>query len=326
MVFSELKRIRVPVDLGAAFTRAPLVANLFMVVAVSYAAAQLTWMLWPQPTLPDPPVVELKGADASASRPQTVVTPNIAALHLFGEIVVEQPKFVEAPPSVEQAQETQLRLTLNGVFILDKPRSWAIIADAMGNEDTYKTNAPIPGGAILKEIHKDKVILLYNGRFETLSLPRDELGGEGEGGTNVARAGGFAPQQDFSGRPPGGGFDGGQRGFPGVQSLSPEASASLRNYRDALVRDPQSVMDVVRAEPFRRGGQLIGYRVFPGRDRQLMMQVGLQPGDVVTGINGVSLDSPLKGLEVMKDLSSAQQVSLSVMRNGITQTLSVPLN
>jgi len=326
MVLPAFKQISLPLDFGVALSRASSLVNVLMVLAVSYAAAQLSWQLWPQPALPEPPALVAK-ADSNAARPQLAITPNIAALHLFGEIAVEMPKMAEIPPSTpEQAPETQLRLSLNGVLMLDKHSSWAIIADAMGNEDTYKVNAPVPGGAILKEIHKDKVVLLYNGRYETLTLPKDDLEGEGGAGNALARAGGFAPPpQSFGGAPPGG-FSGGQPGFPSVQSLSPEATASLRNYRDALVRDPQSVMDVVRAEPFRRGGQLVGYRVFPGRDRQLMMQIGLQPGDVVTGINGVNLDSPLKGLEVMKDLSNAAQVSLSVMRNGVTQTLSVPLN
>lgn len=328
MVLPAFKQISLPLDFGVALSRASSLVNVLMVLAVSYAAAQLSWQLWPQPALPEPPALVAK-ADSSAARPQMAITPNIAALHLFGEIVVEMPKIVEAPPQTpETAPETQLRLSLNGVLMLDKHSSWAIIADAMGNEDTYKVNAPVPGGAILKEIHKDKVVLLYNGRYETLSLPKDDLNGEGGGNPALAHAGGFAPPpQNYGGAP--GGFSGGAPGGPGVsgvQSLSPEATASLRNYRDALVRDPQSVMDVVRAEPFRRGGQLVGYRVFPGRDRQLMMQIGLQPGDVVTGINGVNLDSPLKGLEVMKDLSNAAQVSLSVMRNGVTQTLSVPLN
>ena len=72
----------------------------------------------------------------------------------------------------------------------------------------------------------------------------------------------------------------------------------------------------------REGDKLIGYRVSPGRDRQLLSRFGLRAGDVVTMVNGVRLDNPVKGLEIIQNLQTAGQVNIEVMRNGVTQGFS----
>jgi len=83
-------------------------------------------------------------------------------------------------------------------------------------------------------------------------------------------------------------------------------------------------MDLVRAEPVRdrATGKLKGYRIRPGRDRQLLSRFGLRSGDVVTSINGIPMDNPLKALELMRDVSSLSQISLEVERNGAPQSFS----
>ena len=85
-------------------------------------------------------------------------------------------------------------------------------------------------------------------------------------------------------------------------------------------------MNTVRAEPYRQAGKLKGYRIFPGRDKNLFGQLGLEPGDVVTAVNGIPLDSPLKGLEVMQNITDASEVNVDVLRNGVNQTFLVPMN
>ncbi|MDH5379146.1 MAG: hypothetical protein OEX00_12550, partial [Gammaproteobacteria bacterium] len=158
----------------------------------------------------------------------------------------------------------------------------------------------------LKEVHPDKIILLRNGRFETLRMPEEVIAGVNE--SLPSRRASATQQNSVS------------------SVVTPEAARVLNEYKQKLESDPQSVMSAVRAEPYRVGGDIKGYRVFPGRDKELLGQVGLKPGDVVTSVNGIELDNPLKGLEIMKQLKEASQVSVDVLRNGVNQTFVVPVN
>lgn len=224
---------------------------------------------------------------------------SVERLHLFGEAETRaaKPKVLKAL----DAPDTKLKLTLRGVLASDDPDyARAIIADAKGAEDAYAVEEKLPGNAVLKEIYPDRIILEYRGQLETLRLPQDDIKGA---------------RQLVSRRS--------SRTTPvGVNTA--ETGALLRQYREALTTDPQSVMDLVRAEPVRdrMTGRVKGYRIRPGRDRQMLGRFGLRDGDVVTSINGVSLDNPLKALELMRDVSSMTQVDLNIERNGVAQSFS----
>lgn len=302
MVAITLKNPTLALAFGRALERLPTALNVVLIVALAFMAARLTWRAVPQP---EPEVAPV--ARPVIDRPTAATHgPDIASLHLFGEASKDMP-----PPIMQvEVPETPLQLNLLGVFASKDPRNaWAIIAEPSGGEKTYTVNGMLPAGAILQEIHPDHVVLLRNNRMETLRLPQAVLGGP-ETSSLAVRGDVNSPSSS---------------GPRGNVSLSPQASDTLRNYRQSLMTDPQSVMDVVRAEPYRQGGQLMGYRIFPGRDKEILRQIGLRPGDVVTAINGIALDNPIKGLEVMKDLPNASQVSVDVLRNGMAQTFVVPI-
>lgn len=289
--------------------RLPPLVNVLLVVGLAAYLAHLVWLAIPMPQEQGQPRPNPILSQVTVTQAQAAGTRSLASLHVFGEATLAPSADDLLAPHV--APVTQLRLTLLGVFAsTTKNSAWAIISDPGGQEESYGIGAAVPGGATIYEILPDHVILLRAGRYETLILPKDNL--EGEGGTMGA----------INRAPPSPMGMGGNRVY-----VTPETAASLREYRTALLNDPQSVMDVVRAEPYRdSGGRLMGYRVFPGRDKQIMDKVGLRPGDVVTAVNGVPLDNPIKGLEVMRDLANTRELTVQVMRNGSTQSLTVPVN
>lgn len=317
MAVMDVIKAKMPTDWTVVLAKLPPVVNIIMVLLVAQSLAVLTWKLIPSPVLPVAPA-DLGTAPVSSHVPssQTVARYEIANWHLFGDASVV-PLAPEAPEMIpEDAPDTRLSLTLLGVIAGGDLNAWAIISDRSGNEETYGIDSPVPGGAVLKEIFADRVILLHNGRLETLRLPQDMV----DTGSMEPRQ---APSRASSSRS----FDSSANTSGGaITRLGDQATQVVKEYKQALMSDPQSVMDAVRAEPYRQGGQLMGYRVFPGRDKQLMGRVGLLPGDVVTSVNGISLDSPLKGLEIMQQVQNATEVSVDVLRNGVTQTFLVPLN
>jgi len=279
--------------------------NVVLVLMLSYSLAQLTWRLTPAPEpMPLPP----QAVSSSASGQSANLTDRGAALvkqlpqwHLFG-----QADRAVAAPAQEEIPETKLKLTLRGLLASDNPdESWAIVAGPSGKEEFYKIGGKkkLPGNAKLTEIHADRIVLERRGKYETLRLPKESLNLAPATRTRNARA----PRTTRNSRRSG-------------------SNISLREYRDTLLNNPEQVADLVTIAPVRKRGRFVGYSLQPGRDAEFLRQYGLQPGDVVTSVNGVALDSPTKGFGVLRDLTSATSLEIEIERNGRRQHFSLPVN
>jgi general secretion pathway protein C len=78
--------------------------------------------------------------------------------------------------------------------------------------------------------------------------------------------------------------------------------------------------------PVRSGANLKGYRVLPQKNRQLYNQLGLRPSDLITGVNGVSLNNEKEAMKLIDQLKEVDQLSLEILRKGQPQTVSISLN
>jgi general secretion pathway protein C len=61
--------------------------------------------------------------------------------------------------------------------------------------------------------------------------------------------------------------------------------------------------------------------VYPGRDRQQFAALGLRPGDLIKDIDGQALNDPEQAMQIFQSLDSADQVSVTVERNGQPQVI-----
>jgi len=288
--------------------RLPVLVALVLTIMLAQSMAVLTWELLPQPQEDKVLVTPSQPATQTGMVGKNNVR-QISQWHLFGEVQKTAPKAVE---KVTNAPDTRLNLKLRGVLASSDPAfALAIIADGKGKEDAYALESKLPGNAVLKEIYADRVILAYRGRMEALRLPKEAI-------TSV----GAEPAKRNSR------LKTGIRGLPSSSVRNADTSALLRQYREAMINDPQSLMNLVSATPVvnKSTGKLKGYKVQPGKDRKLLSKFGLKRGDVVTAVNGVSLDNPIKALEVMRDLSTASSVSLDVERKGRMQSFSFQID
>jgi general secretion pathway protein C len=273
------------------------VINGLLVIWLAWQLAGLSWLVLPAPLReevvavePDPQPVQRKQAALSGKQ--------LADRHLFGEAGQQPVVKKEAPLS---APETQLRLTLKGLFASDEEGNGrAIIADPKGKEDSYAVGDPLPGGARLSEIYADRIILERNGRFETLRLPKQRS-------ASTARS-----VSHRTATRTGAGNAG-------------ERATAFKRYRNEIKQNPASLLNYVRATPARQNGKFIGFKLQAGKQPDAFTDLGLQAGDIVTSINGVQIDAPAKGMEAMQSLGKGESVSVTLQRGGQEVSLNLTL-
>ncbi|MFQ5634835.1 MAG: type II secretion system protein GspC [Gammaproteobacteria bacterium] len=280
--------------LARASQHLPIWVSLGLTVLIAYYLARMFWLLYPasEEALWTPP--RLSGAAQSVSG---TVAPSadyakIIDAHLFGSASASEP-VAPTVAETENAPDTRLNLKLRAaVAATSEDDAHAIIADGSGNEKVYFLRNSIPGGATLHRVHADRVILNRGGVLETLRLPREF---EGKG---------VAP-------------------LPSSRSLTRSMPAQPNNVQQLLNDNAANFAEIIRPQPFMPNGQLKGYRVFPGRNRQQFIALGLRPGDLVTAINGVALNNPAQGMEIFRSLGESSQINLTVERAGKQQQLNL---
>ena len=106
-----------------------------------------------------------------------------------------------------------------------------------------------------------------------------------------------------------------------LRRREPIAGSQTNELNEMLAAAPQQLTELIRPQPVFADGKQLGYRVYPGRNRQQFTKLGLKPGDLVTQINGAALDDPARGLEIFRALEEGSQVSVTVERDGQPQVL-----
>ncbi|MBW2187179.1 MAG: hypothetical protein JRG71_12510 [Deltaproteobacteria bacterium] len=77
-----------------------------------------------------------------------------------------------------------------------------------------------------------------------------------------------------------------------------------------------SIIKQVRIDPHIVGGVTQGFVIRRIQRNTLLSQMGLKRGDILHAVNGVTLDSPEKGLQIFQQLREAKSLSLDLKRAG----------
>lgn len=268
-------------------------AALVLVALIAMLAARLVWMLVPVPEAAAWRPAPMAAVSPASAGERPIDLASLTRTPLFGRYEAASDT---AEGDLHDAPDTRLSLTLMGVLASDSPSARALIAASNGEEKPYAIGAQVIPGVELKAIFSDRVVLARNGALETLRLDKN------------------APSRATAARP--------------VENLSPSgaAMASLTDIRSQVLADPTKAANYLRVQPANVNGQLRGYRVYPGRERDAFQQLGLRPGDLVTAVNGVELNDPQKALQLLSQLSQASLVEVTIQRGGQTQSLSLNFN
>jgi len=270
--------------------RLPVLVSLLLIIAIAYSLADTTWKLAPlqeeSGDVPPAPASETMNGEGQ----DRVDLDQLLALSVFGDPDPADDPSQDLDLADVDAPETQLNLELRGVLATEIPEmARAIIASDQGDDESYRVGQSVGSGATVRAIYRDRVILERGGELETLRLPREDE----EGLTISERA------------------NGDRSGGESREVTVPEEVADLRS---AIQDNPERITDVIRPTPHHVDGEMVGFRIFPGRMRDAFRDMDLRAGDIVTAVNGQNLDSPAAGMQLLNDLQDASSVNLTIQR------------
>ncbi|MGB5163966.1 MAG: type II secretion system protein GspC [Woeseiaceae bacterium] len=292
-IWSDIRGLDVSQWLQRAGRVLPPWISLLLVVVIGWQLATVFWSLMPGSSAGDAVAVPASVANSAGRQSAENVDINaIAGAHLFGVADAEAPQEVVQQEITEDLPDTRLtNLTLKGTLAAtDSKDSIAIIADSGNKQLIYFVGDPVTSGAKLHAVYRDRVVLNESGRLTNLELPKDFVA---------------------SSSPP----------VRRIATSSKKAAEDTNNIQSVVANNISALSDVIRPTPYFVNGEQQGYRVYPGRDRRQFAALGLRPGDLIKDIDGQALSDPSQAMKIFQSLGTADQVSVTVERNGQPQTL-----
>ncbi len=265
--------------------------SLLLVIAIGWQIARIIWLLVPAPATGDVIEAPVNLPAAVAPSGSSADVQAIAANHMFG--VASEEDTAAAPILVADDNLSDTRLTnlvLKGTIASAIPEfSVAVIADGNAEQQVYIIGDRVTSGASLHAVYADRVVLNENGALTNLRLPSE---------------------------------------FPAASAPVRRATSTTRrgaqnpnSLQNVVTQNLTKLTDVIRPTPYLVNGQQAGYRVYPGRNREQFAALGLRPGDLIKDIEGQSLTDPTQAMQIFQSLGNAEQVSVTIERNGQPQTI-----
>ena len=278
--------------IAAANRYLPALASLLLVVLIGWQIATIIWALVPGNAagvaVPLPASLPISGT-LSNSRSDVIA---IAESHLFGVAATGSSGVIAViEPDADLADTHLVNLVLKGTVASQQAEfSVALIADGSNEQKVYAIGDAIGSGASLHAIYADRVVLNEKGLLTNLKLPREFVTAQA---SNVRRA----------------------------TTRTRQVSRNSQSIQAVVSQNLTRLSDVIRPTPYLVNGQPAGYRVYPGRDRKQFAALGLRPGDLIKDINGQSLTDPKQAMAIFQSLGTADQVTVTIERNGRPQTI-----
>lgn len=127
-----------------------------------------------------------------------------------------------------------------------------------------------------------------------------------------------------------------EENIPGINGAVAESESDQKNSnKDGLhytiskqylrnqMQDMNSLLRTVFISPHYEDGNFIGYRISRLANSSPLTKVGIKKGDILVQINGQTLDSPNKMLELFSKIDDLTAATIDILRDGEKKTLFV---
>ena len=172
----------------------------------------------------------------------------------------------------------------------------AIIEKNPNTTNFYRLGDEIDSQIYVNQIQPDHILISRRGRLEKLSIekPLAEMNAAAKNSTS--------------------------------RSLADSNQVKvLQSYKRRYSGNPLALAKRFQAIPVQQDGKNIGYKLKALRGETLLNKMNLQKDDVFVAINDIGLDKPFQALDALKSLTTAENISLTVIRNGNREKLDFSL-
>ena len=284
------------------------VISVLLLAYIAYVLAQITWFVAPTGQYQASSSVTVKVVKQNTET-ATISLAGLKTLNLFGAYtdIIEEVETAE----VENAPETQLNLILAGVAASDDKNTSAAVIENSGNQDTYSPGETITGTrVVLDTVYRDRVILKNAGKLETLMLDGFDYNETTKITQPKAKSRTSLTNQKRK--------INNELNSPNVvdQRTNKMLSNSAKSFKEDINKDPSKITDYLKISPKRTDGEIVGYRLMPGKNAEFFQSAGLKSGDVAIQMNGYDLTAPSEAAQALSALKEDKEVSLLIDRNG----------
>lgn len=288
--------------------------NTVLFVLCCYLAAGLVnagigeWLAGP----PSTPPSAARGAEPASrawSDRQMILDRNLFQVStlLPPAPAVEEPEVTE-----EELEATRLPLKLLGtVAATDQNAAYAAVDDQQNRKQiVVRVNDRLLDKATVIRIERRRIVLQHGSKREELALDEDEPPLAAARGPRVSPVNAAA-------MPPGGG-DLRDR----IRRLSESSFQVDREQVEETMRNPAELFSEARILPKYDNGQMTGVQLSSIKPGSLFEEIGIQNGDTVTQVNGITISSPQDSAALLKELTESTDFTVNVLgADGQTRTL-----
>ena len=288
------------------------------------SASQLLWIPWRGSAIESVPALALNPPQPSAQVALVAVdTSAVMGSGVFGGIpdeldasLVTNERSDNRDGIERNAAETRLPLSLTGIVASIEDGLGSAVIRASGTEQVYAVGdgLPAPGQVTLAKIMPHSIVIDNNGTYELLTL---------YGGASLIVP--TTPSREQRATP-----SDRTVAAPRLEAQPLVASEAKRRevaqrYRRALYETPEALASLLTVSPVQADGAIIGYRISPSKERAAFDALGFQPGDMVTGVNGLSLSDTTNTLKLYTLMKDATAATFDITREGGNVNISVDL-
>jgi len=202
---------------------------------------------------------------------------------------------------VNTLQKTGLGLKLWGTVSGSTGKTFAVIEETSTRKQRLFSTGDKVQSASVEMILREKVVLEVNGKKEILRIEKP-----------VRKRGAVTAKRVSK-----------------TSSSVPEASGSTgkkdvviqRSRIEDAIQNVNQLMKHVRIRPHFTNGQADGLKLTGVRPGTIFTDIGFRNGDIITGVNGKSIESVDDALKFYSSLKNASNVDLQIRRRGVKQTI-----
>ncbi len=269
--------------------------TILLVVFLAHQMSLLIWQVIPLPEKTDTVWQEdtVKNTKVVKALSNNQKTTQIARSLLFGQ--VEKQTKVVTPVKVEDAPESTLNYKLRGIYYSeDNSLASVILQKGRDESEFYRLGDEIDNKIYINQINPDNILISRLGKLEKLVMEKPEA--DLNKITNASQ-------------------------LRSLSNVNEASSRVLQSYKRRYANNPLALAKRFQAIPVSENGKNIGYKLKALRGERLLEKLNLQADDVFVAVNGIGLDKPFQALDALKALTTAENVSLTVLRNGNRETL-----